>query len=90
MTKQELLTKLAEETHLTKKQVEEVLKSLASTIKAEVVATGEFTLQDIAKFKTSVRAAAERRNPRTGEMFQSPEKNVIKVIAAKVLRDAVN
>jgi len=67
------------------------LKSLATVIKDEVVANGEFTLQDIAKFKTSVvRAAAERRNPCTGEMFHSPEKKVVKVTPAKVLRDAVN
>jgi len=45
-------------------------------------------LQDIAKFKTSVRVAAERRNPRTGEMLHSPEKKVVKVTLAKILRDA--
>lgn len=66
------------------------MKSLATVIKDEVVANGEFTLQDIAKFKTSVRAAAERRNPCTGEMFHSPEKKVVKATPAKVLRDAVN
>ena len=32
----------------------------------------------------------ERRNPRTGEMFTSPAKKVVKITPAKVLRDAVN
>jgi DNA-binding protein HU-beta len=89
MTKQELLAKIAEECGLNKTKVESVLKSLASTAKAEVVANGEFKLQDICKIKTSTRKAGERRNPRTGEMFHSPEKMVVKVIPAKVLRDAV-
>jgi len=89
MTKQELLAKIAKECGLNKTKVESVLKSLASTAKNEVVTKGEFTLQDICKIKTSIRKAGERRNPRTGEMFHSPEKMVVKVTPAKVLRDAV-
>jgi DNA-binding protein HU-beta len=90
MNKSELITKIAQDTNLNKKQVEDVLKSLASTIKDEVVANGEFILPDISRFKVSERPATERRNPRTGEMFMTETKNIVKVAPAKVLRDAVN
>jgi len=90
MNKSELITKIAQDTNLNKKQVEDVLKSLAETIKSEVIGSGEFTLQDVGKFKVNDKPEMERRNPRTGEMFKSPAKKVVKITPAKVLRDAVN
>ena len=90
MNKSELIAKIAQDTSLNKKQVEDVLKSLALVIKNEVITNGEFTLQDIGKFKVNDKPAAERRNPRTGEMFTSAAKKVVKIAPAKVLRDAVN
>jgi|GEM_PF-530310 nucleoid DNA-binding protein len=90
MNKSELVTKIAQDTSLNKKQVEDVLKSLAETIKSEVIGGGEFTLQDVGKFKVNDKPEMQRRNPRTGEMFTSPAKKVVKITPAKVLRDAVN
>lgn len=90
MNKSELVTKIAQDTNLNKKQVEDVLKSLAETIKSEVIASGEFMLQDVGKFKVNDKPEMERRNPRTGEMFTSPAKKVVKITPAKVLRDAVS
>jgi len=90
MNKSELVAKIAQDTNLNKKQVEEVLKSLADTIKTEVINSGEFALQDVGKFKVNDKPEMERRNPRTGEMFKSPAKKVVKITPAKVLRDAVN
>jgi DNA-binding protein HU-beta len=90
MNKSELIAKIAEENDLNKKQVEGVLKSLATIIKDEVTTNGEFTLQDVGKFKVSERPASERRNPRTGEMFTSPAKKIVKITPAKILRDGVN
>jgi DNA-binding protein HU-beta len=90
MNKSELIAKITKDTNLNKKQVEDVLKSLAETIKNEVIASGEFTLQDVGKFKVNDKPEMERRNPRTGEMFTSPAKKVVKITPAKVLRDAVN
>lgn len=90
MNKSELIAKIAQNTNLNKKQVEDVLKSLAETIKNEVINSGEFTLQDVGKFKVNDKPEMERRNPRTGEMFKSPAKKVVKITPAKVLRDAVN
>lgn len=90
MNKSELITKIAHDTSLNKKQVEDVLKSLAETIKSEVIGSGEFTLQDVGKFKVNDKPEMKRRNPRTGEMFKSPAKKVVKITPAKVLRDAVN
>jgi DNA-binding protein HU-beta len=90
MNKNELITKIAQDTSLNKKQVEDVLKSLAETIKSEVISSCEFTLQDVGKFKVNDKPEMERRNPRTGEMFKSPAKKVVKITPAKVLRDAVN
>ena len=42
MNKSELISKVAQDTNLNKKQVEDVLKSLAETIKSEVIGSGEF------------------------------------------------
>ncbi len=46
--------------------------------------------EDVGKFKVNDKPEMERRNPRTGEMFTSPAKKVVKITPAKVLRDAVN
>ncbi|MCD2452020.1 MAG: hypothetical protein CTY34_00665 [Methylobacter sp.] len=51
MNKSELIAKIAQDTSLNRKQVEDVLKSLAETIKSEVISSGEFTLQDVGKLK---------------------------------------
>jgi len=47
-------------------------------------------LQDVGKFKVNEKSEMQRRNPRTGEMFTSPAKKIVKITSAKVLRDAVN
>ncbi|WP_033411647.1 HU family DNA-binding protein [Methylosarcina fibrata] len=78
MNKSELIAKVAQDTSLNKKQVEDVLKSLAETIKSEVIGSGEFTLQDVGKFKVNDKPEMERRNPRTGEMFKSRPKRWLK------------
>ena len=90
MNKSELIAKIAQDTSLSKKQVEDVLKSLSTNIKDEVSANGEFTLQDVGKFKVNDKPATERRNPRTGEKFTTVAKKVVKITPAKILRDAVN
>lgn len=47
-------------------------------------------LQDVGKFKVNEKSEMQRRNPRTGEMFTSLAKKIVKITPAKVLRDAVN
>ena len=90
MNKGELVTAIAKETGVTKKDIEKVLKALTGTIQAELKNGGKIQLPELGSFKAAERAAREVRNPRTGKKMQSPACKVAKFTAAKALKDAIN
>ena len=87
MTKTQLLTSLAEETGLSKKECSLVLDELANTIHRHLKrrGAGTFTMPGLMKIKTMRKPAVKARkgiNPFTGEetMFKAkPARNVVKV-----------
>lgn len=95
MTKTALLTEIAENAGLTKKEVQTVLDELAVAIERHVKkrAVGEFTLPGLMKIVVQNKPAVKARkgrNPFTGEemMFKAkPARNVIKVRPLKKLKD---
>jgi DNA-binding protein HU-beta len=89
MTKSQMLTALAEETGMSKKEVGEFMDKLADMAYSEVQNNGEFTIPGIGKLVKVDRKARMGRNPATGETIQIPAKTVVKFRVAKAAKDAV-
>ena len=97
MTKTQILTEIAENTNLTRKQVGDVLEELEVLIERSVKkrALGEFTIPGLMKITTVKKPATKARkgiNPFTGEetMFKAkPASVAVKVRPLKKLKDFV-
>ncbi len=89
MNKSELVAAIANETGVTKKDIDLVIKSLTNTITTEIKNGGKVQIPDLGSFKAAKRDARTVRNPRTGETMQSPACTVAKFTAAKALKEAV-
>lgn len=95
MTKTQILTTIAENTELSRKQVQAVFDELGDLIESHVKprAVGHFTLPGLMKIMVTRKPATKARkgiNPFTGEetMFKAkPARNVIKVRPLKKLKD---
>lgn len=87
MTKAQIVTKLADETGLTKKQVNNVLSAQADL--AYKQAKNGFTIPGIGKLVVAQRKARTGRNPATGEPIKIPAKRVLKFRIAKAAKDAI-
>jgi nucleoid DNA-binding protein len=97
LTKSQLLSAIAEETGLTKKDVAAVFDSLNGLIDRHVRkrGPGTFTMPGLMKIKTQRKPATKARkgiNPFTGEaaVFKAkPARTVVKIQALKGLKDMV-
>lgn len=96
-TRSALLSHIADNTDLTKKQVGEVFDELKLVIEGHLKSGGArvFTLPGLLKIKVNRKPATKARkgiNPFTGEemMFKAkPARNVVKVLALKALKEMV-
>ena len=90
MNKTDLVNVVADETKLTKKDVEAVINAAVAAIsnalkegdKVQLIGFGTFEVKDV--------AAREGRNPRTGEAIKIDAAKKPAFSASKVLKDAVN
>ena len=97
MTKAQLLSAIAEDTGLTRKQVTEVVDSLGGQIQRHIKkrGPGTFTLPGLLKIKTlrkPARKARKGKNPFTGEettFAAKPAHTVVKIQPLKGLKDMV-
>ena len=97
MTKSQLISAIADESGLTRKQVAEVLTALGGQIQRHVKkrGPGSFTLPGLLKIKTArkpARKARRGKNPFTGEEMTfaaKPAHTVVKVQPLKGLKDMV-
>lgn len=89
MTKPELITKIAEKSNLSKKQVAAALAALTSTITETLTAGDKLSIPSLGTFEVKQRAARTGHNPRTGETVEIAAKKVPAFKAAKALKDAV-
>ncbi|HKK53972.1 MAG TPA: HU family DNA-binding protein [Patescibacteria group bacterium] len=89
MTKSQILAALAEKTELSKKDVTNVLDTLADLAYAEVKKNGEFVLPGFGKLVKVNRKARMGRNPMTGEEIKIPAKTVVKFRLSKAAKDSV-
>ena len=90
MNKAELISAIAAEAGVTKKDVDKVLKALTVAVIAEIQKKdGKIQLPEIGTFKVAERKARKVRNPRTGETMMSKACKVPKFTAAKAFKEAV-
>ncbi len=89
MTKSQLMQELAAKTDMTKKQVAQLMETLANMAYAHVKKDGEFVLPGFGKLVKVRREARQGRNPATGETIQIAAKTVVKFRVAKAAKDAV-
>jgi DNA-binding protein HU-beta len=89
MTKAQLMTTLAEETGLSKKDVVSLMDKLAEMAYKEAKKEGQFVLPGFGKLVKVDRKARMGRNPATGEEIKIPAKKVVKFRVAKAAKDAI-
>ena len=89
MNKQELITKIAEKSNLSKKDAAAALDALTSTITEALKAEGKVAIPSLGTFEVKQHAARIGHNPRTGEKVEIAAKKVPAFKAAKALKDAV-
>lgn len=89
MTKAELVSEVAQNSNVTKKAAESMLKSLIETIHHAMKEGGHLRLAGLGTFKVTERRARTGVNPRTGAKLQIPATKVPSFRAAKALKDAV-
>ena len=89
MTKEELITKAAQDAGITKTEADKALKSIIASIEGALKKGDKVSLVGFGTFSVAKRAAREGRNPATGAPIKIPAANVPKFKAGKKLKDAV-
>jgi DNA-binding protein HU-beta len=95
-TKSEILTQIAKDTSLSRKQVSGVFDSLAGVIKKSLRGNGLFTLPGLLKLKVVKKPATKARegvNPFTGEKMTfkaKPASRKVRAMPLKNLKGFVN
>ena len=89
MTKNELVRDLAEELEIPRRDIAGILEALLEKMTGILKAGDKVQLTPFGQFKIRDRAARVARNPQTGEPVNVPAKRVLKFIAGKPLKEAV-
>jgi DNA-binding protein HU-beta len=89
MTKQDLISAMAEDAGITKKDAEKALNSFTTNVSNSLANGESVSLIGFGTFKVSNRAARKGRNPKTGEELDIPARNVPSFTAGKALKDNV-
>ena len=90
MNKSELVSAIAEQAGISKKDAESALKAITDTVTQELARGGRVQLVGFGTFEVSEQAARTGRNPQTGEEMQIAASKAPKFKAGKALKDAVN
>jgi len=90
LSKDQLITDIAEATDAPKATVRAVLEQLSEIVSDTLEHGDELTLPGIGKLKVGERPARTGRNPQTGATIQIAAKKVVKFVPAKALGDALN
>lgn len=89
MTKAEFITKVRENSELSKEKIDETLTVILDTIVDCVTAGEKVNFVGFGSFEKHKRAARTGVNPSTGEPIEISEKNVPSFKAGKVFKDTV-
>ena len=90
ITKKDIISNIAEETGLTKKEITEVVNSTLTQINDALVEGKEVDLSGFGKFSISERSERQGINPLTKEKITIAASKGVKFKVAKALKDAVN
>jgi DNA-binding protein HU-beta len=90
MNKSELVSKIAEDTGLSKVSAAAAVDSFIQGITKSLRKGQAITFVGFGTFKTAQRKARTARNPRTGDAIKIPKRRVVRFSAGKALKSAVN
>jgi DNA-binding protein HU-beta len=90
MNKSELVSKIAEDTGLSKVTAAAAVDSFIQGITKSLKKGQAITFVGFGTFKTAQRKARTARNPRTGDAIKIPKRRVVRFSAGKALKSAVN
>jgi DNA-binding protein HU-beta len=89
MNKQDLITKIAQETGITKSNASAAVESFFDGITKSLKKGQPITFVGFGTFKTAQRKARMARNPQTGASIKIPKRRVPRFSAGKALKQAV-
>jgi DNA-binding protein HU-beta len=90
MNKQDLITKIALDTGITKSNATAAVESFFEGITKSLKKGQPITFVGFGTFKTAQRKARMARNPQTGAAIKVPKRRVVRFTAGKALKGAVN
>jgi DNA-binding protein HU-beta len=90
MTKEELISKIAEQVNLPKAGVNRCLKAFIEVVSDALQKGERLRLPDFGTFEVKERAQRKGRNPQTGEIITIPARKVVVFRTSKRLKDLVN
>lgn len=90
MTKNDIITNIANKTGLPKTSCEAVIDTFANEIQDCLVNGDKIILKGFMSFEVSERPEREGRNPKTGKVTTFPAVKSIKCKVSKAIKDAVN
>lgn len=90
MNKTELVTAMANEAKISKKDAEAALKAFIDVVGKELKKGEKIQLVGFGTFEVAKRAARTGRNPQTGATMKIKASNAPKFKAGKALKDLVN
>ena len=90
MNKTELVSAMAEQAGISKKDAEKALKAFTDVVTEELKKDGKVQLVGFGTFEVVEHAAREGRNPQTKEPMQIPASKAPKFKAGKALKDMLN
>ncbi|HHY65575.1 MAG TPA: HU family DNA-binding protein [Clostridiaceae bacterium] len=90
MNKAELISAVAQQSGLTKKDSEAAIDALVSVIEEALAKQDKVVLVGFGTFETKNRAARKGRNPQTGKTITIPATKAPVFKAGKALKDRVN
>ena len=89
MNKQDIVSKIAKETGMTKTSATAALESIIDGITRSLKKGDSVSFVGFGTFKTSNRKARKARNPQTGATINIPKRRVPRFSAGKALKQAV-
>jgi len=90
LTKADLVEEVANVAQLTKKQAEEIVQSVFSTIVESLRGGRKVELRGFGSFRIRSRGARIGRNPKTGERVEVPPKRIPYFKPGKELKEQLN
>ena len=90
MNKQELISKIAQDTGISKANAAAAVDSFIEGITKSLKKNKPITFVGFGTFKTAQRKARTARNPQTGASIKIPKRRVVRFNAGKALKAALN